>query len=174
MSVKCIPLKPHFYRLYVEKMGITGVYLILMMTILLSPFLLFQNIDCGYSLEPLHWGGFNEYPQSIFLAKILKIFYFSNEILNFSSCRRNEPPLEKTNNLHMGKQRRRSASQLIYCYCEADQCLCFAKRIVKFLHFLNPKFPVSSILQCLFSPVCVRPVRKTHCWFSHKAAQISI
>ena len=24
-----------------------------------------QNIDCGYSLEPPHWGGSNEYPQSI-------------------------------------------------------------------------------------------------------------
>ena len=28
-----------------------------------------QNIDCGYSLEPPRWGGSNEYPQSMFLAK---------------------------------------------------------------------------------------------------------
>ena len=28
-----------------------------------------QNKDCGYSLEPPMWGGSNEYPQSIFLAK---------------------------------------------------------------------------------------------------------
>ena len=25
-----------------------------------------QNIDCGYSLEPLHRGGPNKYPQSMF------------------------------------------------------------------------------------------------------------
>ena len=29
-----------------------------------------QNIDCGYSLEPLRRGGSNQYPQSMFfLAK---------------------------------------------------------------------------------------------------------
>ena len=28
-----------------------------------------QNIDCGYSLEPPHWGGSNEYPQSMFLSR---------------------------------------------------------------------------------------------------------
>ena len=27
-----------------------------------------QNIDCGYSLEPPRQGGFNEYPQSMFLS----------------------------------------------------------------------------------------------------------
>ena len=27
-----------------------------------------QNIDCGYSLEALHRGGSNEYPQSMFLS----------------------------------------------------------------------------------------------------------
>ena len=27
-----------------------------------------QNIDCGYSLEPPHRGGSNEYPQSMFLS----------------------------------------------------------------------------------------------------------
>ena len=27
-----------------------------------------QNIDCGYSLEPSHRGGSNEYPQSMFLS----------------------------------------------------------------------------------------------------------
>ena len=27
-----------------------------------------QNIDCGYSLEPPHRGGSNEYPQSMFWA----------------------------------------------------------------------------------------------------------
>ena len=30
------------------------------------------NIDCGYSLEPPHWGSSNEYPQSMFWAEIRK------------------------------------------------------------------------------------------------------
>ena len=34
-----------------------------------------QNIDCGYSLEPPRRGGSNEYPQSMFWAKIWKIMY---------------------------------------------------------------------------------------------------
>ena len=34
-----------------------------------------QNIDCGYSLEPPHRGGSNEYPQSMFFAEIRKIMY---------------------------------------------------------------------------------------------------
>ena len=34
-----------------------------------------QNIDCGYSLEPPHWGGSNDYPQSMFWAEIRKIMY---------------------------------------------------------------------------------------------------
>ena len=32
-----------------------------------------QNIDCGYSLELLRWGGSNEYPWSMFWEKIRKI-----------------------------------------------------------------------------------------------------
>ena len=33
-------------------------------------FLIFaQNIDCGYTLEPPHRGGSNEYPQSMFWSK---------------------------------------------------------------------------------------------------------
>ena len=28
-----------------------------------------QNIDCGYSLEPPHWGGSNEYPLSMVLSR---------------------------------------------------------------------------------------------------------
>ena len=31
-----------------------------------------QNIDCGYSLEPPHQGGSNEYLQSMFWAEINK------------------------------------------------------------------------------------------------------
>ena len=45
-----------------------------------------------------------------------------------------------------------------------------ATRIVPFLYFLNPKFPASSHLLCLYNSVCVRPVRKSHCWFSDSAA----
>ena len=33
----------------------------------------FQNIDCGYSLEPPRRGGSNEYPQSMFLSRNKKI-----------------------------------------------------------------------------------------------------
>ena len=48
----------------------------------------------------------------------------------------------------------------------------FATRIGRFLYFLNPKFPVSSCLLCLYSLACVGPVRKPHCWFFHEAAHI--
>ena len=46
----------------------------------------------------------------------------------------------------------------------------FATRIVQFLLYLNPKFQASSSFLCLYRPVCVGPVRKPHCWFSHEAA----
>ena len=48
----------------------------------------------------------------------------------------------------------------------------FATRIVQFLFYLTPKFQASSLLLCLYRSVCVRPVRKPHCWFSHEAAHI--
>ena len=48
----------------------------------------------------------------------------------------------------------------------------FAIRIVHFLFFLNQKFQASSLLLCLYSLVCVRPVRKPLCWFSHETAQL--
>ena len=32
-----------------------------------------QNIECGYSLEPPQRGGSNEYPQSMFLSRYMKI-----------------------------------------------------------------------------------------------------
>ena len=39
-------------------------------------FLIFaQNIDCGYTLEPPRRGGSNQYPQSMFWAKIRKNRY---------------------------------------------------------------------------------------------------
>ena len=55
---------------------------------------------------------------------------------------------------------------------EADHAFVFATRIVQFLFYLNPKFQASSSFLCLYSPVCVGPVRKPHCWFSHEAAQM--
>ena len=33
----------------------------------------------------------------------------------------------------------------LHSNCEADQCLCFASRIVQFLYCLKPKFPASSV-----------------------------
>ena len=66
-----------------------------------------------------------------------------------------EPPHGKTNNLHMRKH-------------------VFATRIVQFLYFSNPKFQSSSHLLCLYRPVCVRPGLKSHCWFSHETAYISV
>ena len=71
------------------------------------------------------------------------------------------------------------------CICEnkdADQlrgysaklisAFVFAKGIVQFLFYLNPKFQASSSFLCLYGLVCVGPVRKPHCWFSHEAAHI--
>ena len=48
--------------------------------------------------------------------------------------------------------------------------LFFATRIVHFLFFLNPKSQASSHLLWLYSLICVGPVQKPHCWFSHEAA----
>ena len=76
-----------------------------------------------------------------------------------------EPLYEKTNNLHRRKQSRRSTAQLISAFV-------FATRVVQSLFYLITKFQASSHLLCLYSPVCVRPVRKPHCWFSHEAAHM--
>ena len=46
------------------------------------------------------------------------------------------------------------------------------RQIVQFLFYLNPKFQASTSLLCLYRPVCVGPVRKPHCWFSHEGAHI--
>ena len=65
------PRKPHFY---IVKLGFAGVYIIFVISA--------ENIDSGYSLEPPHRGGSNEYPQCMFWAEIWKISeYF---IWNFS------------------------------------------------------------------------------------------
>ena len=94
------------------------------------------------------------------------IFHWMLEVSIFSRDLANEPPHGKTNNLHMRKQRRRTA-KLISAFV-------FATRIVQFLFFLNPKFQASSSFLCLYRLVCVGPVWKPHCWFSHEAAQMWI
>ena len=68
------PLEPHFY---IEKLGFTGVYIILL--------IFAQNIDCGYSLEPPRLGGSNDYPQSMFSSEIGKIsvFFFYLKMFSF-------------------------------------------------------------------------------------------
>ena len=79
-----------------------------------------------------------------------------------------EPPHEKTNNLR--KQRRRLAkltAKLISSFV-------FNTRIVQFLLYVTPKFQAFSLLLCLYSPVCVRPVQKPHCWFSHEVAHMYV
>ena len=50
----------------------------------------------------------------------------------------------------------------------------FATRIVQFLFYLNPKFQASCSFMCLYSLVCVEPVRKPHCWFSNEAAHLDV
>ena len=57
---------------YIVKLGFTGVFIIFFLFLL-------KDIDCGYSLEPPHRGGSNEYPQSTFWAKILQISEFLSE-----------------------------------------------------------------------------------------------
>ena len=73
------PIQPHFY---IVKLGFTGVYITLISAQK-------HSIDCRYSLEPPRRGGFNEYPQSMFLAKIWQISQFLSEnfqvlVLKFS------------------------------------------------------------------------------------------
>ena len=65
-------------------------------------------------------------------------------------------------------------AEQLHSYCEVTAKLIFASvfatRTVQFLYYLNPKFLASSHLLCLHMLVCVGPVRKPHCWFSHEAA----
>ena len=63
------PLKPHFH---IVKLGLTGVYII---------FLTLAWSGHWYTLEPLHRGGSNEYPQSMFWEEIWNVRVF---IWNFS------------------------------------------------------------------------------------------
>ena len=58
------PLKPHFY---VVKLGLTGVYIIFLISA--------KTIDCGYSLELPRRGSSNEYPQSMVLASTHNLWF---------------------------------------------------------------------------------------------------
>ena len=63
----------------------------------------------------------------------------------------------------------------VFCMCENkgtdhDHTFVFTTRIVQFIYFLNPNFPASSHLLCLYSLVYVGPGRKPQGWFSHDRA----
>ena len=79
-----------------------------------------------------------------------------------------EPPHEKTT---ICRGENKDADQL-RGNREADHAFVFATRIVQFLFYLNPKFQASSFFLLLGRPVCVRSVRKPHCWFSHETAHL--
>ena len=61
-------LTPQTPLLYRKKWGLQGYTLFFLF--------LLQNIDCEYPLEPPQWGSSNEYPQSLFWAKITKRSHF--------------------------------------------------------------------------------------------------
>ena len=74
---------------------------------------------------------------------------------------RYEPPLTREN------------QQFAYAKPKAQiSAFVFATRIVQFLLNLTPTFQASSSFLCSYRPVCVGPVRKPHCWFSHETAHI--
>ena len=73
-----------------------------------------------------------------------------------------EPSRGKTNSLHMRKIKAQTSLAVTEKLISA---FVFTTWIVQFLYFLNPKFSVSSHLQCLYSSVCVRPGQKPYCCF---------
>ena len=80
-----------------------------------------------------------------------------------------EPPHGKTNNMHRRKQK----TQISFAVtAKLISAFVFATGIVQFLFYFNPKFQASSSFLLLCRPVCVGPVRKPHCWFSHEAAHL--
>ena len=69
------PLKPHFY---IVKLGFTGVYIIFLISAQKHRMwvLIRTTSLCGYSLELPRRGSSNEYPQSMFLSRNMKISKF--------------------------------------------------------------------------------------------------
>ena len=55
--------------------------------------------------------------------------------------------------------------------CTADQHPCFLLKILQLLFNINPKFQGKTSSETTLQ-VCVGPVRKPHCWFSHNTAQV--
>ena len=111
-----------------------------------------------------------------FLATLLKFYHFCHSLcfsICWSTC-----TLFPVVLFHLSRLMRKPT----ICICEnkdadqlrgnreADQRLCFCYTDSTIPLLLNTKFKASSHLLCLYSPVCVRPVRKPHCWFSHEAA----
>ena len=85
---------------------------------------------------------------------------------NHHSGHKYELSHEKTKVLHMQKQKA-VTTKLISAFV-------FTTGIVQFLNFLNPKFAAFSHLLWLHSPICVNPVWKPHCLFSHDAAHMFV
>ena len=73
MKTRLYNFDPHKLHFYIVKLGFTHY---------LSLFLL-KNIDCGYSLEPPHRGGSNEYPQPIFWAELWKMIEILSKNFQF-------------------------------------------------------------------------------------------
>ena len=82
-----------------------------------------------------------------------------------------EPPHGKTNNLHLAKTKTQISFEVT---AKLISAFVFTTWIVQFLFYLNPKFQASCCFLCLNRPVCVGPVWKPHCWFSHEVAHITI
>ena len=57
---------------------------------------------------------------------------------------------------------------------EADQRLCFCYSDSTIPLLLKTEFQASCSFLCLYRPVCVGPVWKPHCWFSHEVAHIKM
>ena len=112
-------------------------------------------IMCQFdACEKLRQCGFKERKCNKECQSVFKILH------TLMSCLMRKPTIC----ISMRKQRRRSASQKLM------GAFVFATWIVQFLYFLNPKFPFSSHLLCMYSSVCVRPNWKPHRWFSHETA----
>ena len=60
---------------------------------------------------------------------------------------------------------------------KADQRLCFRYSDSTIPPLLSSKISVPNLYSetlKLYRPVCVRPVRKPHCWFSHEVAHLKL
>ena len=106
-----------------------------------------------------------------FLPKIMRSWHpeIALNITPNSTKKTYEPPRGKTNNLHTVAKTKAQISFAVTA--KLISAFVFATQIVQFLYFLHPKFPASTLshLLCLYRAVCVGPVWKPNCWFSHDA-----